>query len=58
MPGIGFLDHVQQHVRVLVLRRLGPVTLGVGIGRDMERVARDDGMNVVLDILCPLRVDL
>ena len=55
---IGFLDDVQQHVRVLVLRSLGTVALGISVGGHMKYVSLDDVVNMIFDILGPLRVDL
>ena len=37
-PGVGLLDHVQEHVGVLLLRPLGTVPFGIGVGRDVEGV--------------------
>ena len=56
--GIGLLDHVQQHVGVLVLRTLGPVALGIGVGRDMERVLAHHTVHMAADVSGELRVDL
>ena len=48
---VGFLDDMQQHVRILVLRRQRPVALRIGIGRDMEGIASNHPVNMVFDIL-------
>ncbi len=42
---------MQQHVRVLVLRALGAVALGVRVGGDVEGVVLDDLVDVVADIV-------
>ena len=51
-------DDAQQHVRVLVLRPLRPVTLGVGVGRHVERVLQRGAAHVPLDVLAERGVDL
>ena len=56
--GVGFLHHVAHHVRILVLRALGAVALGVGIGRDVEQVVLQHLRDVAVDVLCEARVDL
>ena len=55
--GVGFLDHMQQHVGVLILRRFGPVAFWVRIGRHVKRIALQDFANVRFDILGKLRID-
>ena len=57
-PGIGLLDHVQQHIRVLILRPLRAITLWIGVRRDVERVGRQRLHDVALDVLTELRIDL
>ena len=44
---VGFLDNMQQHVGILILRGLGPIPLGVRVGRDMKRILVDDPVNMV-----------
>ena len=39
-PAVGLAGDVQQHVGILVLRAARAVALGVGVGRDVERVAQ------------------
>ena len=54
----GFLDNVQQHIWILILRTLGAVALGIGIGRNVERVFLFDALDVPFDVGAELRVDL
>jgi hypothetical protein len=49
---------MHHHVGVLILRRLGAVALGIGIGRDMEDVGLDHALDMAGDVLGELRVDL
>ena len=49
---------MQQHVGVLVLRPLRAVALGVGVGRDVERVGAERALDVRLDVLREARIDL
>ena len=56
--GVGLPDRVQQHVGVLIARVLGAVTLGVGVGGDVERIVLDHEVDVPADVLGKARVDL
>ncbi len=56
--GIGFAHHMQQHVRVLILRRLRAVALRIGIGGHVKRVCFQDLADMGFDIAGKLRVDL
>ena len=51
-------DDAQQHVRILILRPLGAVALGVGVGRHVEGIAQGGVGDVSADVLGELRVDL
>ena len=55
---VGLLDHVHHHVGVLLLRRLGAVALGIGVGRDVEHVGLDHAVDMARDVGGELRVDL
>ncbi|CAK9133808.1 unnamed protein product, partial [Ilex paraguariensis] len=55
---IGLLDHVQQHVGVLVLRQARAVALGVGVGRYVEQVATHHAADVGADVGGKARVQL
>jgi hypothetical protein len=56
--GIGFTDHVQQHVRILLLRRPRAVALGVCIRRHLERILRQQLVDVSANVIGKLRIDL
>ena len=56
--GIGLLHDVEQHVRVLLLRPLRPISLRIGVRRHVERICRQRPHDVALDILAELRIDL
>ena len=56
--GVGLGDDAQEHVGILVLRAAGAVALGVGVGRDVERVGQRGVADVVADVLGVGRVDL
>jgi len=51
-------NEMEQHVGVLLLRALGAVALGVGVGRDMEQVIAQDRVDVAADVLGEARIDL
>ena len=55
---LGLAHHMQQHVRVLILRPLGAVALGIGIGRDMERIGAHRIGDMVANVLREARIDL
>ena len=55
--GIAFLDDVQQHVRILLLRRLGTVALGIGVRGDVEGVSLEHQIDVLLDVLGEAGID-
>ena len=56
--GIRLLHHVEQHVRILLLRPLRAVALRIGVRRHVERIRRQRAHDVTLDILAELRIDL
>jgi hypothetical protein len=56
--GIGFLHHVEQHVRVLVLRALGAIAFRIGVGRNMERIGEQRAHDVALDVVAEPGIDL
>ncbi len=53
---VGFLHDMQKHVRVLLLRRLGAIALGVGVGRNVKRIVAQDLVDMIADVLGELRV--
>ena len=57
-PRIRLLHGVEQHVRILVLRRFRAVALRISVRRDMEGIAAQNPLDVVTDILREARVDL
>ena len=48
---------MQQHVRILLLRRLGAIAFRVGVGRDVEGIAMQDLADVIANVLRELRID-
>ena len=57
-PGVGLAHDMQQHVRVLLLRRLGAVALGVGVRRHMKRVQQRRLAHMAGDVFGEAPVDL
>src|SRR6267142_2484275 len=49
--GIGLLDDMQQHVRILVLRRLRTIALGIGVRRDVKGIGVKNLEDMVTDVL-------
>ncbi|MCY1314651.1 hypothetical protein D9M70_653270 [compost metagenome] len=49
---------MQQHVRILVLRRFRPIALRVGVCGNVEGIFLQHPADVCLDILGELRIDL
>ena len=48
---------MQQHVRILILRRLGAIALRIRVGGDVKRIPLQHGVDVMADICGELRVD-
>src|SRR5208282_1982669 len=55
---VGLADNAQQHVGVLLTRVPATVSLGVGVGRDVEGVEQRGAAYVVADVGREARVDL
>ena len=49
---------MQQHVGVLILGPLGPVTLGIGVRRNVKGIAAHHGVDVTGDVLAEAWIDL
>ena len=55
---VGFLDDMHQHVRVLLLGRLGTVAFGISICRNMERIERYRLLDMAFNVGGKTGVDL
>jgi len=49
---------MHHHVRVLILRALRAVALGIGVRRDVEEVVLQNAADVPVDIVAEARIDL
>ncbi len=55
--GVRFPDHVQQHVGILLLRRLRAVALGIGVRRHVKRIVLQHLVDMAADVDGELRID-
>ena len=57
MPASVLFDHVEQEIRILVLRRFGAIAFRICVGGDVEWVFLDDFIDVSLDIFRELGIN-
>lgn len=51
-------NHAKQHVRILLLRPPGPITLGIGVGRNVKEILPHNTLEMTGDILQEAPINL